>query len=191
MAYDDALFQLGMDLTRSSTAQKEDIGEVAPVARFDDVAYDRAHKARTEPVDTKRTTGFVGTHLVIDLFGASRLDDVKHVERTLKRWVESVGASLQHIHVHGSGIDGGISGVVVFDSGHASIRTFPDRAYAAIDVMYMARDAEARSRVVAAAEQAFLPKAVETKVVRRAEDQRRTQVVKPVRRQKVALSRAA
>jgi len=29
MAYNDALFQLGMDLTRSSTAQKEDHGKVA------------------------------------------------------------------------------------------------------------------------------------------------------------------
>ena len=33
MAYDDALFQLGMDLTRSSTAQKEDHGENARVAQ--------------------------------------------------------------------------------------------------------------------------------------------------------------
>ena len=31
MAYNDALFQLGMDLTRSSTAQKEDHGKVAHV----------------------------------------------------------------------------------------------------------------------------------------------------------------
>lgn len=31
MAYNDALFQLGMDLTRSSTAQKEDHGKVAQV----------------------------------------------------------------------------------------------------------------------------------------------------------------
>ena len=34
MAFKDALFQLGMDLTRSSTAQKEDHGETArPLAR--------------------------------------------------------------------------------------------------------------------------------------------------------------
>ncbi len=31
MAFNDALFQLGMDLTRSSTAQKEDHGKVAHV----------------------------------------------------------------------------------------------------------------------------------------------------------------
>ncbi len=31
MAFNDALFQLGMDLTRSSTAQKEDHGKVAQV----------------------------------------------------------------------------------------------------------------------------------------------------------------
>ena len=33
MAYDDTLFQLGMDLTRSSTAQKEDHGQSALLAR--------------------------------------------------------------------------------------------------------------------------------------------------------------
>ena len=33
MAYDDTLFQLGMDLTRSSTAQKEELNEIAPVAQ--------------------------------------------------------------------------------------------------------------------------------------------------------------
>ena len=32
MAYTDALFQLGMDLTRSSTAQKEDHGQTAQLA---------------------------------------------------------------------------------------------------------------------------------------------------------------
>ncbi len=190
MAFDYALFQLGMDLTRSSTAQKEDPCEVALVARFDDVAYDRASKARTELMESSSDTSFVGTHLVIDMFGASRLDDAKHVERTLKRWVESVGSSLQHIHVHRAGE--GMSGVVIFDNGHATVRTFPERAFVAVDVMYMAKDGSMRSRIVAAAEQAFMPKAVETKIVRRAEDQRRTQLVKPARRkEKVALERAA
>ena len=34
MAYDDTLFQLGIDLTSSSTAQKEDFGN-APGAHID------------------------------------------------------------------------------------------------------------------------------------------------------------
>src|SRR5437763_16642838 len=39
MAYTDSLFQLGMDLTRSSTAQKEDHGQTAHVAHDDRKDY--------------------------------------------------------------------------------------------------------------------------------------------------------
>ena len=43
---------------------------------------------------------FAGTHLIIDLFGAKRLDDLKHINETLKRCVEVAGATLLHVHLH-------------------------------------------------------------------------------------------
>ena len=43
---------------------------------------------------------YAGTHLIIDLFGAKRLDDLKHIKETLKRCVEVAGATLLHIHLH-------------------------------------------------------------------------------------------
>ena len=90
MAYDDALFQLGMDLTRSSTAQKEDHGNSREVARGD----------RKDFFIERDGVRFAGTHLLIDLFGARRLDDLRHIERTLLRCVEVTGATLLHIHLH-------------------------------------------------------------------------------------------
>ena len=51
MAYDDTLFQLGMDLTRSSTAQKEDHGETAHVAHIAGVKAGYDHEDRKDFVN--------------------------------------------------------------------------------------------------------------------------------------------
>ena len=167
MAFDDALFQLGMDLTRSSTAQKEDFNETVHAYAFEESSV---------PLSERDSVKFAGTHLILDLFGAKNLDDMKHVERTLKRCVEVAGATMLHCHLHRFAGNGGVSGVVVFDSGHASIRTWPERDYAAVDLMFMARNGTRRERLVKAIEQAFSPDAVESTVCRRAGDERRTAV---------------
>ncbi len=124
MAYHDALFQLGMDLTRSSTAQKEDLHEAAHVA----------HEERKDFFIERNGVKFAGTHLIIDLFGAKRLDDLKHIERTLKRCVEVAGATLLHIHLHHFTPNGGVSGVAVLSESHISIHSWPEADYAALDV---------------------------------------------------------
>src|SRR6516164_3714119 len=85
MAYTDSLFQLGMDLTRSSTAQKEDHGEIAHVAHIAGVKAGYDHEDRKDFFIERDGVKFAGTHLIIDLFGAKRLDDIKHIEKTLKR----------------------------------------------------------------------------------------------------------
>ena len=125
MAYDDALFQLGMDLTRSSTAQEEDLFATTR----DDVCDDR--KDFFVERDGVR---FAGTHLIIDLFGARRLNDLKWVEETLKRCVEVAGATLLHIHLHHFTPNGGVSGVAVLSESHISIHSWPEADYAALDV---------------------------------------------------------
>src|SRR5262249_47581249 len=102
MAFNDTLFQLGMDLTRSSPAQKEDLNATARVVRADAMDTNERNSVR-----------FAGQHLLIDLFGARRLDDIEHVERTLKRCVEAAGATLLHIHLHHLTPQGGVTGVAV------------------------------------------------------------------------------
>lgn len=135
MAYNDTLFQLGMDLTRSSTAQKEDLSE--KTAHI-------AHKNEEDRKDffiERDGVRFAGTHLIIDLFGARRLDDIKHVERTLKRCVEVSGATLLHMHLHHFTPNGGVSGVAVLSESHISIHSWPEADYAALDV-FMCGDAK-------------------------------------------------
>ena len=126
MAYKDTLFQLGMDLTRSSPAQKEEsTSETAPVAHPED---------RKDFFIERDGVRFAGTHLIIDLFGAKRLDDLKHIERTLKKCVEVAGATLLHIHLHHFTPNGGVSGVAVLSESHISIHSWPEADYAALDV---------------------------------------------------------
>ena len=124
MAYTDALFQLGMDLTRSSTAQKEDHGQTALVAADD----------RKDYFIERDGVRYAGTHLLIDLYGARRLDDLKHIRETLKRCVEVAGATLLHIHLHHFTPNGGVSGVAVLSESHISIHSWPEVGYAALDV---------------------------------------------------------
>ena len=145
MAYTDSLFQLGMDLTRSSTAQKEDHGQSALVA----------HENRKDDYIERDGHRYAGTHLIIDLFGAKRLDDLKHIKETLKRCVEVAGATLLHIHLHRFAQNGGISGVAVLSEGHISLHSWPERGNAALDV-FMGGDANPHA-AIDAAEQAFKP----------------------------------
>jgi S-adenosylmethionine decarboxylase len=136
MAYTDSLFQLGMDLTRSSTAQKEDHGRSAPVA----------HEDRKDYFIERDGVRFAGTHRIIDLFGARRLDDLKHIKETLKRCVEVAGATLLHIHLHHFTPNGGVSGVAVLAESHISIHSWPEVGYAALDV-FMCGDANPHATV--------------------------------------------
>ncbi len=135
MAFDDTLFQLGMDLTRSSTAQKEEFTEVSfdKRADFTEIAHDVVEERKDFFIE-RDGVRFAGTHLIIDLLGAKRLDDLKHIERTLKRCVEVAGATLLHIHLHHFTPNGGVSGVAVLSESHISIHSWPEANYAALDV---------------------------------------------------------
>jgi len=120
-----ALAQLGMDLDfDSSTAQSND-GFIAPAPSIDE---------RKDFFIERDGERFAGTHLIIDLWDAERLDDLVHTEAALKRCVEAAGATLLHIHLHHFTPNAGISGVAVLAESHISIHTWPENGYAALDV---------------------------------------------------------
>ncbi len=74
-----------------------------------------------------------GVHLIVDLCGAERLDDIDHIEATLRRCVAAARATLLHIHLHHFQ-PSGVSGVAVLAESHISIHTWPEAGYAALDV---------------------------------------------------------
>ena len=123
MAFNDTLFQLGMDLTRSSTAQKEDH------------SYDVASVERLESVEVSASSGsrLEGRNLYIDLHGAQRLSDAKSAERSLKAGLSELGKPVTSLRVSRLA-DGTLSGVATLECGHLSIHANPATGFVAVDV---------------------------------------------------------
>ncbi|MDO9381489.1 MAG: adenosylmethionine decarboxylase [Hyphomicrobiaceae bacterium] len=156
MAFNDTLFQLGMDLTRSSTAHEEDI-----------VPAREAFGSKKDFFVERDGVRFAGSHLIVDLFGAKRLDDLKHVEATLKNCVDASGATLLNIHLHHMP-NKGVTGVAVLAESHISIHSWPEAEYAALDI-FMSGDADPY-KCVEILRQAFSAGEVVLKVHKRGED---------------------
>ena len=77
---------------------------------------------------------FAGTHLLIDIWGASRLDDPDHIDQRLRAAAIATGATILHSHFHHFSPNGGVSGVVGLAESHISIHTWPERDFAALDI---------------------------------------------------------
>jgi S-adenosylmethionine decarboxylase len=135
----DALFQLGMDLDHgSSTAQTEE--------KLSRCLAPDAGEGRKDFFCERDGVRYAGTHLIIDLVRAERLDDLDHIEHTLRRCVEAAGATLLHIHLHHFTPNGGVSGVAVLAESHISIHSWPEYGYAALDV-FMCGHANPRASI--------------------------------------------
>jgi S-adenosylmethionine decarboxylase len=96
----------------------------AQVAQADD---------RADHFAVRRGVRCAGAHLIVDIYGGSRLNDLDHIEETLRKCVAASGATLLHIHLHHFQPQG-VSGVAVLAESHISIHTWPDAGYAALDV---------------------------------------------------------
>lgn len=102
---------------------------------------------------------FAGTHLLLDLHGASHLDNIEHIEQAMRDIVSACGATLLHIHLHHFSPSGGVSGVAVLAESHISVHTWPERDYAAFDV-FMCGDAQPENSVPVL-KRAFFPHRIE------------------------------
>ena len=142
----DALFQLGMGLDQPKTSQTEALDTPDTTAEAED---------RLDFFIERDGVKCAGAHLIIDLYGASRLDDITHVEAALRDCVEAAGATLLHIHLHPFEPNGGVSGVAVLAESHISIHSWPERNYAALDVFMCG--AAAPEKCVPVLQRAFAP----------------------------------
>ncbi len=127
----NALLRSVKGLGIPGTARKEvrktklKVAVAAPVAIVEDGGND--HFA------VRKGVRCAGVHLIVDLHGAQRLDDIDHIEATLRRCVVAARATLLHIHLHHFQ-PSGVSGVAVLAESHISIHTWPEVGYAALDV---------------------------------------------------------
>jgi S-adenosylmethionine decarboxylase len=108
-----------------------------------------------------------GIHLIVDLYGAQHLDDIDHIEATLRRCVEAASATLLHIHLHHFQPNG-VSGVAVLAESHISIHTWPEVGYAALDV-FMCGTADP-DKCIPVLRKAFNPKRVGVNELLRGQD---------------------
>ena len=102
-----------------------------------------AEQANAEQATTEERTDyfvqrdgkvFAGTHLLVDLWGATNLDDPAIIDAALREGALAAGATILHGHFHHFTPNGGVSGVLVLAESHISIHTWPERSFAAIDI---------------------------------------------------------
>src|SRR3984957_869443 len=123
----NALLRSARGLGIPGTARKEDRKTKLKVA------IPAVEDDRPDHFATRNGIRCAGVHLIIDLHGAERLNDLEHIEATLRRCVEAARATLLHIHLHHFQ-PSGVSGVAVLAESHISIHTWPEAGYAALDV---------------------------------------------------------
>jgi len=81
-----------------------------------------------------RSPAPLGRHWLVEFHGAQRLDEVAHVRGALRAAVAACGATLLRLQLHHFGPGHGVTGVALLAESHISIHTWPEYAYAAIDI---------------------------------------------------------
>ena len=78
----------------------------------------------------------MGQHCLFDAYGidCAWARDAQQIEALLKRAALAADATILGSHFHTFGGEGGVTGVLLLAESHLSIHTWPENAYAAIDI---------------------------------------------------------
>ena len=78
----------------------------------------------------------MGQHCLFDAYGidCQWARDAKQIEALLTRVALAADATILGSHFHTFGGEGGVTGVLLLAESHLSIHTWPENAYAAIDI---------------------------------------------------------
>ena len=161
----NALLRSVKGLGVPSTARKEDRKAKLKVAAS--AAENRQEFPCNDHFAVRNGVRCAGVHLIVDLHGAKRLNDIDHIEATLRRCIEASRATLLHIHLHHFQ-PSGVSGVAVLAESHISIHTWPEAGYAALDI-FMCGSAEP-DNCIPVLREAFSAKRVDVNEILRGQD---------------------
>ena len=130
-----SLAQIGVDALAEADDARADAQIQTGKFSADDSALDPTVDGGTKDYFVERNgLRYAGSHLILDLWDAEHLDDAEVIELAFRRAIKEAGATLLHMHFHEFSDNGGISGVAVLAESHISIHTWPERAYAAVDI---------------------------------------------------------
>jgi len=90
-------------------------------------------KSRHDHFGERDGTVYAGTHLIIEVIGGKRLDDIPTIEAAFRDCIRACEATLLHIHLHRFSPQG-VSGVALLAESHISVHTWPEAGYGAFDV---------------------------------------------------------
>lgn len=83
------------------------------------------------------TNGYIryaGVHLIIELWNAKNLSSLPKIKKILQDSVKAIQATILNINLHKFSPSGGVSGVAIIQESHLSVHTWPEYAYAALDI---------------------------------------------------------
>lgn len=107
---------------------------------------------------------YVGSHLVLDLWEATNLDDVAFVEATLITCAQKIKATVLNFYFH-QFENGGVTGYLALAESHISIHTWPEHNYAAVDI-FTCSDVKPHAAILILKE-AFNPSRIVTQELQR------------------------
>ncbi len=93
---------------------------------------------------------YAGTHLILDLHNAARLDDPAFIEATLRAAARATGATLLGVHAHRFQPQG-VTAMAILAESHISCHTWPEIAFAAFDI-FMCGDTDPHAAIPILAE---------------------------------------
>jgi S-adenosylmethionine decarboxylase len=85
-----------------------------------------------------------GKHLILEMYGATGLDDRKLIEQAMRSAVANAGATLLDFRMHVFTPSGGVTGTASLAESHMSIHTWPEHGYVALDI-FMCGECDPRS----------------------------------------------
>jgi S-adenosylmethionine decarboxylase len=130
----NALTPLGMVSEIPSENQTKDVSAAGAVSVMAEPVYETSIDEQKDYFVERDGMKFAGMHLLVDLWGASNLDDPALIDAALREAAIIAGATILHSHFHHFTPNGGVSGVVVLAESHISIHTWPERNFAAVDI---------------------------------------------------------